>query len=527
VAAALLLLSAPGSLPAADPAPAAPVRPADPAYAPIEDAPGLPRVLLIGDSVSVGYTLAVRKELAGKANVHRPPQNCGSSAVGLAHVERWLGGGHWDVIHFNHGLHDLSYEFSPGRNQNEAGDYARPDNGGHHRVAPEDYRQNLTKIVELLRAKAPGAKLVFATTTPVSADLHHYVKGSEQEYNRIAVEVMTQRGIQVNDLWAFATPQIEKIQEPGNPHFTAKGSAVLAREIARVISAALADSGKPATQSPATSTSAAPGGDASPVLSTPGLVCFWDFQEGPARLTSKGPSAYTLEERNGKIASANEGVFGASALKIERGQWLRIKRADCPALLFRGRDEVTVIAWVKRGCDAPWQYIAGVWNERDSLRQYALFTCGHRQTHGKTMERTPAEHQVHGYVSDVGGATPGKPFCYSYATGKQKLEQGTWTMIAFTYDQKEIRVYFNGELDANEGCNPFPWDKPLLDPGEKGADFTVAQRALPAWPGYPDVEAPTHKEGFGGLLGGLAVFHRALAADELRAIHGKTSKGPR
>ena len=95
-------------------------------------------------------------------------------------------------------------------------------------------------------------------------------------------------------------------------------------------------------------------------------------------------------------------------------------------------------------------------------------------------------------------------------------------MIAFTYDQKEIRVYFNGELDANEGCNPFPWDKPILDPGEKGADFTVAQRALPAWPGYPDAEAPTHKEGFGGLLGGLAVYKRALKAEELRSIYNKT-----
>jgi len=57
------------------------------AYAPISDDPALPRVLLIGDSVSVGYTLAVRKELAGKANVHQPPRNCGSSAVGLANIE--------------------------------------------------------------------------------------------------------------------------------------------------------------------------------------------------------------------------------------------------------------------------------------------------------------------------------------------------------------------------------------------------------------------------------------------------------
>ena len=216
-----------------------PARKVDPVYAPIVDDPQLPRVLLIGDSVSCGYTLAVRKELAGKANVHRPPQNCGSSAVGLANLEKWLGTSRWDVVHFNHGLHDLSYEFSPGKNINDKGEYARPDNGGHHRVAPEDYRRNLEAIVALLRQKAPGAKLIFATTTPVSADLHHYVKGSELEYNRIAVEVMTKLGVPVNDLWAFATPRVAEIQEPGNPHFTAKGSAVLAREIAQVIAAVL------------------------------------------------------------------------------------------------------------------------------------------------------------------------------------------------------------------------------------------------------------------------------------------------
>lgn len=212
---------------------------ADPTYAEITDDPKLPRVLLIGDSVSVGYTLAVRKELAGKANVHRPPQNCGSSAVGLANVERWLGGQHWDVIHFNHGLHDLSYEFSPGKNMNAKGEYARPDTGGHHRVSPDEYRQNLTKIVALLRAKAPGAKLIFATTTPVSADLHHYVKDSELEYNRIAVDVMAKLGVQVDDLWAFAKPRLSEIQEPGNPHFTAKGSQALAKEIALRIAGAL------------------------------------------------------------------------------------------------------------------------------------------------------------------------------------------------------------------------------------------------------------------------------------------------
>jgi hypothetical protein len=75
----------------------------------IADEPGLPRVLLIGDSISIGYTLEVRALLQGRANVHRIPVNGGATEVGLANIEDWLGDGNWDVIHFNFGLHDAKY----------------------------------------------------------------------------------------------------------------------------------------------------------------------------------------------------------------------------------------------------------------------------------------------------------------------------------------------------------------------------------------------------------------------------------
>ena len=69
--------------------------------------PGLPRVLLIGDSISIGYTLPTRELLDGKANVHRIPTNGGPTTRGLEQLDRWLGDSRWDVIHFNFGLHDL------------------------------------------------------------------------------------------------------------------------------------------------------------------------------------------------------------------------------------------------------------------------------------------------------------------------------------------------------------------------------------------------------------------------------------
>ena len=73
----------------------------NPAFVEIQDDPALPRVLLIGDSISIGYTLPTRALLAGKANVHRILTNGGPTPNGLEHLTEWLGSGKWDVIHFN------------------------------------------------------------------------------------------------------------------------------------------------------------------------------------------------------------------------------------------------------------------------------------------------------------------------------------------------------------------------------------------------------------------------------------------
>ena len=71
--------------------PAAPAKPN--VLAPIEDAPGLPRVLLIGDSISMGYTQPVRDLLKEKANVHRIPANGGPTVNGVKKIDAWLGNG--------------------------------------------------------------------------------------------------------------------------------------------------------------------------------------------------------------------------------------------------------------------------------------------------------------------------------------------------------------------------------------------------------------------------------------------------
>ena len=94
----------------------------------------LPNVLLIGDSISLGYHAEAVKQLSGEANVFRPNTNCGPSTRGLAEIDKWIGDRKWDVIHWNHGLHDLKYLGPNGEN------LADPDaDTSHQQVPPDEY----------------------------------------------------------------------------------------------------------------------------------------------------------------------------------------------------------------------------------------------------------------------------------------------------------------------------------------------------------------------------------------------------
>ena len=222
--AALVVLAPWTQLGAADSAPRPPATAAkrvDPALRPVPDVPGRPRVLLIGDSISMGYTLPVRELLAGKATVHRPPENCSATATGLRQLDHWLGSNHWDVIHFNFGLHDLKY-------LDDSGKYVAPAQG--HQVAPLPvYEKNLRALVT--RLKATGARLIWCSTTPVPAGTLGRVEGSEAEYNRIAAQIMQETGVAVDDLHAFVVPRQTQIQLPKNVHFTADGYRQLAAQV--------------------------------------------------------------------------------------------------------------------------------------------------------------------------------------------------------------------------------------------------------------------------------------------------------
>ena len=179
----------------------------------VKDDPKLPRVLIIGDSVSRGYTQATRKYLAGKANVHRAPENCGPTARGVAKLDIWLGDGHWDVIHFNFGIHDRNTPIA-------------------------DYAKRLEEITK--RLKATGAKIIWATTTPIPDDAaKQQMAASIVERNKVALGIMQANGVIIDDLYEKILPELVKYQRPKDVHFTEEGYDFFGKNVGACIEAAL------------------------------------------------------------------------------------------------------------------------------------------------------------------------------------------------------------------------------------------------------------------------------------------------
>lgn len=198
------------------------------------------RVLILGDSISIGYTSTVRELLADEAVVVRPtleggarPENCAGTTKGKEHTGRWLAleGGPFELIHFNFGLHDLK------RVDPKTGG-GSSDPSAPRQADLERYTEQLRQIA--LELQASGAALIFATTTPVPEGgvKPHRDPEDVVRYNEAAVSLMGELGIAVDDLYAFALPRLGEIQRPINVHFTPAGSRALGEQVVRSIHAA-------------------------------------------------------------------------------------------------------------------------------------------------------------------------------------------------------------------------------------------------------------------------------------------------
>ena len=170
----------------------------------------LPRVLLIGDSITRGYGPRVEADLKGKAYVGRmaTSKSLGDPAL-LEEVALVLQEQSFDAIHFNNGMHGEGY-------------------------SEEDYAAALPALLATLRRYAPNAKLIWASTTDVRQRNHLETADRKTDRivqrNRAAAAIVQKENIPIDDLFSLVSGHPDYHAQDG-VHFSEKGSEILAAQV--------------------------------------------------------------------------------------------------------------------------------------------------------------------------------------------------------------------------------------------------------------------------------------------------------
>ncbi len=188
--------------------------------------PKRPRVLLVGDSILNGYLKDVVAALDGKAFVDAwVNPYCQSENLNklLAEV---LAQGPYDVVHFNMGLHGWQ----------------------EGRIKPGTFEPLTKAYVEVLQAKLPNAKIIWASSTPVTVqdkptELDPQINPVIIEHNRMAAKVMAEMKVPVNDFYGLLADKLQ-LARGDRFHWTAPAYKLLADRAASSILESLPQAAK-------------------------------------------------------------------------------------------------------------------------------------------------------------------------------------------------------------------------------------------------------------------------------------------
>ena len=178
-------------------------------------------LLLIGDSIRIGYDKSVKKTLEGKANVFFPEENCRFASYLLRKFHTYLDevkGEDVDVIHWNAGLWDCLRMF------------------GEEPFTPIDvYAYYIDRICVRIKKLCPNAKVIFATSTSVisekmSEDFMRYNEEIEQ-YNEAAVKVVKKHGFKVNDLYALSKTLSPDTHTDSTHYYTSEATKAFTNQV--------------------------------------------------------------------------------------------------------------------------------------------------------------------------------------------------------------------------------------------------------------------------------------------------------
>lgn len=185
-------------------------------------------VLLLGDSIRIGYDKSVRKTLEGIANVHFPEENCRFAAYLLRYLHEYIeaAGCPPDVIHWNAGLWDC----------------LRLMQEEPHTPIPV-YQYYLDRLCSRIRKLCPNAKVIFATSTAVLSEKMdiNFKRYNEEiaEYNKAALEVVEKYGFTVNDLFPTSIALPEAAHSDPVHYYTPMGTEAFTKQVLSYVCPAL------------------------------------------------------------------------------------------------------------------------------------------------------------------------------------------------------------------------------------------------------------------------------------------------
>ena len=178
-------------------------------------------VLLIGDSIRIGYDKAVKNTLKSEANVYFPEENCRFASYVLRYIHEYksiLGDNRVDVLHWNAGLWDCLRLF------------------GEEPHTPVDvYAYYIERICIRIKKVFPDAQVIFATSTSVQSELmspecKRYNKEIET-YNAAAVKIVSKYGFQVNDLYAVSVTLPAEAHSDAVHYYTPMGTKIFTEQV--------------------------------------------------------------------------------------------------------------------------------------------------------------------------------------------------------------------------------------------------------------------------------------------------------
>ena len=184
------------------------------------------KIVLIGDSIRMGYDKYIKDALSDTAEVFYPSENCRFAEYVLRYTHEWKKEGNWgddvDLVHWNAGLWDVLELF-----------------GDEPLTSLSYYREAIIRIDKRLRMLFPKAKFVFATSTNVSEKmakpefLRH--NATIEKYNTEALCALTGTDTVINDLFLLTSTVPDSYRSDWVHFYTPEGTELIGGKVLSVI----------------------------------------------------------------------------------------------------------------------------------------------------------------------------------------------------------------------------------------------------------------------------------------------------